>query len=81
VAANQRNPEAAADLTLQKQNILTAVATLPDSQKEILFMAYFRGYSQSEMAEELDIPLGTVKTRVRSAMQKLRSLLIEDVEK
>jgi RNA polymerase sigma-70 factor (ECF subfamily) len=57
------------------------VATLPDSQKEILFMAYFRGYSQSEMAEELDIPLGTVKTRVRSAMQKLRSLLIEDVEK
>lgn len=74
------NPETATDLALQKQRIRTAVATLPEAQKEMLFLAYFRGYSQSELAETLNIPLGTVKTRIRSAMQKLRKLLVEEIE-
>jgi RNA polymerase sigma-70 factor (ECF subfamily) len=42
-------------------------------------MAYFEGYTQSEMAEILKQPLGTVKTRVRLAMQKLRLVLEGDV--
>lgn len=78
--SSQVNPETATDLALQKQRIRTAVATLPDAQKEMLFLAYFRGYSQSELAETLNIPLGTVKTRIRSAMQKLRKQLVEDIE-
>lgn len=78
--SSQANPETATDLALQKQRIRTAVATLPDAQKEMLFLAYFRGYSQSELAETLNIPLGTVKTRIRSAMQKLRKQLVEDIE-
>jgi RNA polymerase sigma-70 factor (ECF subfamily) len=42
-------------------------------------MAYFEGYTQSEMAKILKQPLGTVKTRVRLAMQKLRLVLEGDV--
>ena len=38
-------------------------------------LAYYGGYSQSEMADKLNQPLGTVKTRVRLAMQKLRAIL------
>ena len=43
-------------------------------------LAYFEGYSQSEMAREAGQPLGTIKTRVRLAMQKLRSALEQDVQ-
>jgi len=37
---------------------------------------YYKGYTQSEIAEEFDIPLGTVKTRARTAMRSLRELLL-----
>jgi RNA polymerase sigma factor (sigma-70 family) len=47
---------------------------LPEDQKSLIDLMYFQGYSQSEIAEEYDIPLGTVKTRVRTAMQKLREM-------
>jgi RNA polymerase sigma-70 factor (ECF subfamily) len=45
----------------------------PD-QKQVLDLMYFQGYSQSEISEEYGIPLGTVKTRVRAAMEKLRKI-------
>ncbi len=48
---------------------------LPEEQKFIVEKLYFEGYSQSEVAEEFNIPLGTVKTRLRLAMQQLRSTL------
>lgn len=48
---------------------------LPDDQKFVVDHLYFKGYSQSELSEEFDIPLGTVKTRVRMAMQQLRTTL------
>lgn len=48
---------------------------LPDEQKFIVQKLYFEGYTQSEVAEEFNIPLGTVKTRLRLAMQQLRSTL------
>lgn len=47
---------------------------LPEEQRQLIDLMYFQGYSQSEISEEFRIPLGTVKTRVRSAMQKLREL-------
>ena len=50
---------------------MRALATILEPQREIIMLAYFEGYSQSEMAERLNQPLGTVKTRVRLAMQKL----------
>ena len=63
---------------LDRERIMQALATLPDSQREVILMAYYEGYSQSEMADRLGQPLGTIKTRVRLAMQKLRSALQED---
>ena len=63
---------------LDRERIMGALATLPENQREVIMLAYFEGFSQSEMAERLGQPLGTIKTRVRLAMQKLRSALPED---
>lgn len=64
---------------LERERILKALSTLPEPQRQVIMLAYFGGYSQSEMAEMLQQPLGTVKTRVRLAMQKLRGVLERDV--
>lgn len=48
---------------------------LPEEQRFVVDSLYFKGYTQSELAEESGIPLGTVKTRLRSAMQQLRTLV------
>lgn len=48
---------------------------LPEEQRFVVDHLYLKGYTQSELAEEFNIPLGTVKTRLRLAMQQLRSTL------
>jgi RNA polymerase sigma-70 factor (ECF subfamily) len=52
-----------------------ALATLPGDQRAVVDLAYFEGLTQSEIAERLGIPLGTVKTRLRLAFDKLRPAL------
>lgn len=54
------------------QEILT---NLPEDQRFIVDQLYFKGYTQSEVADEFNIPLGTVKTRLRMAMKHLRSII------
>jgi len=68
-------PEDLTDLALQQQRVRLAIATLPPDQQEVLALAYFQGLSHSQIAERLEQPLGTVKTRIRLAMQRLRDLL------
>jgi RNA polymerase sigma-70 factor (ECF subfamily) len=48
---------------------------LRPEQREIIDLAYFRGYTQAEIADELNIPLGTVKTRMRMAIMQLRKII------
>lgn len=66
------------EVAQRRQRIRTALAQLPPEQSQALAYAFFQGYSHSQIAEALDEPLGTVKTRIRLAMQKLRQILYED---
>jgi RNA polymerase sigma-70 factor, ECF subfamily len=68
-----------AELNLERERIRKALSSLPPAQREVIILAYYGGYSQSEIAQKLNQPLGTVKTRVRLAMQKLRAQLEQDV--
>jgi len=56
----------------QSQEVQAALAQLSDEQRQILRMAYYDGLSQSEIAQQLEIPLGTVKARARRGLLKLR---------
>jgi RNA polymerase sigma-70 factor (ECF subfamily) len=78
VTGDPSNPELATHLALKNEDIRKAVKSLPDDQRQVLVWAYFRGYIHQEIAEQLDIPLGTAKTRIRLALQKLRGILAED---
>jgi RNA polymerase sigma-70 factor, ECF subfamily len=72
---SSNGPEKAVPLNLDRERVRHAMAELPQEQKHVLALAYFRGLSHSEIARALDLPLGTVKTRVRLGMQKLRRTL------
>jgi RNA polymerase sigma-70 factor (ECF subfamily) len=58
-----------------RQRIQNALAALSPEQRRVLELGYFEGLSQSEMAEKLGEPLGTIKSRVRLAMEKLAQLV------
>lgn len=65
------------ETSLEGKRIRAAFAKLPAEQREALVLAYFRGHTQSQIAEILKAPLGTIKTRIRLGMQKLRQMLEE----
>ena len=64
----------------QAEVIRRALAQIPVDQRQALFLGYFEGLTQSEIAARLGAPLGTVKTRMRTGMAKLRELLQERKE-
>ena len=81
---HSREEETATDSLLEKvsrseqsQEVKAALAQLSDEQQQILRMAYYDGLSQSEIANQLEIPLGTVKARARRGLLKLRQALTD----
>ena len=69
------DPEALVVQSEQRQLVEKALSTLGPEQREAIEMAYFGGLSQSEIATRLHEPLGTIKTRIRLGMVKLRNVL------
>ncbi|HEX6131911.1 MAG TPA: sigma-70 family RNA polymerase sigma factor [Actinomycetota bacterium] len=67
-----------AHLADRGRRVREALEVLPPDQRTVIEMAYFGGKTQAAIAEELAIPLGTVKTRTFAAMRKLRAALEED---
>ena len=64
-------------LRLQRERVQSALRRLPDAQRETLELAYYGGFSQSELAERLGQPLGTIKSRMFSGLSRMRELLEE----
>ena len=64
-----------ADLADRRRQVKEALASLPEEQRRLVELMYFRGWTQSRIAEEEGIPIGTVKSRVFAAMRRLREAL------
>lgn len=75
-----QDPQELAERSLRRERVRIAISRLPAEQVQVLMLAYFGGYTQTQIADILKQPLGTVKTRIRLAMQKLRELLNEEQE-
>jgi RNA polymerase sigma-70 factor (ECF subfamily) len=64
-------------LRFERERVQAALRQLPDQQREALELAYYGGYSQSELAERLGQPVGTIKSRMFTGLARLRELLGE----
>jgi len=74
-AVPDAGPEAAAEAAEVRAAVAAALATMPELERTVIILAYREGLTQSEIAERLDWPLGTVKTRTRRALAHLRAAL------
>jgi RNA polymerase sigma-70 factor (ECF subfamily) len=75
IAAAGEDPGRGVEQSETRRLVARSLAELPEAQRRVIELAYFEGLSQSEIAERLTEPLGTVKTRMRAGMEKLRGLL------
>jgi RNA polymerase sigma-70 factor (ECF subfamily) len=80
VAVSGPGPDEEAWMRLRAERTREALKTLPSEQRELLLLAYYGGYTQSEIAGLTGLPLGTVKSRTLAAMRKMRTALGGDLD-
>jgi RNA polymerase sigma-70 factor (ECF subfamily) len=73
--AGAPNPEESANMLQSRMRVRPALNVLPPEQREVIELGYFSSFSHRQIAVKLGVPLGTVKTRVRLGMSKLREAL------
>jgi RNA polymerase sigma-70 factor, ECF subfamily len=78
LASSDVNPIESAILSEQRQRVVAVMATIPAEQRLVIELAYFQGLSQSQIAVETGLSLGTVKTRIRLGLNKLKGCLKSD---
>ena len=74
-ASDIQSPEAIVLSAQRRQTLTDALAGLPADQRQLIEGAFFEGYTHSELARRFGLPLGTVKTRIRTGMIALRQQL------
>lgn len=75
--AAEGTPEQSTYLNEQQKLVRTALSHLKTDQRQLIEIAFFAGLTHQEISDKLDLPLGTIKTRIRAGMIKLRELLAE----
>ncbi len=75
--STELGPDRETEISQRRRRVVSALDTLPPEQRQVIELAFFSGLTHTELAAQLNQPLGTVKTRVRQGMIKMRELLVE----